>query len=170
MANTDFDNIRPEPGPADGEGGSPPPSPTGPGGDAPPPAMGGGPVLAALARRQGAPNPSAQGPGNQAQGLMMLKTGVEMIQQALPHLDTGSPPYRDAVRALTTLSRHLPQGAPVAGVQQTQLMDLLRNTVRNSIMQKIMSQKGGGGGPQQAGPPGGPPGGAPAPSTPLPGA
>lgn len=151
-----------------------PPTPGGAGG-APP---GGGPVLAALARNRMAPPVSAPGPGNLANGLMMLKTAVDMLQQALPQLASGSQQHRDAVQAISRLARHLPQGAPTAGAQQTQLQDLLRNTIRNALMQKLMSQKGGQGG-QGAGPPGPPDGGggggmppdeAATPSTPLPGA
>jgi len=105
-----------------------------------------------------------------AQGLMQLKTAVDMIQAALPNLAVGSQQHKDAVAAIQRLARHLPQGAPTAGVQQTQLMDLLRNTVRNALTQRLMSGRGGGGGP---------PGGAgamgggaqaPTPSTPMPGA
>jgi hypothetical protein len=113
------------------------------------------------------PPVSAAGPGNVAQGLMQLKTAVDMLTSALPNLAAGSQQHRDALRAMQTLSRHLPQGAPTAGVQQTQIGDLLRNTLRNAITQKIMQQRGGGAG----GPPGG--GGGPQPpmpSTPMPGA
>jgi hypothetical protein len=124
-----------------------------------------------------APPVSAPGPGNVAHGLMMLKTAVDMLQSALPQLASGSQQHRDAVRAISALARHLPQGAPTAGAQQTQLMDLLRNTVRNALMQKLMSQRGGGkGGPPGGTPDGGgggmPPGAdqAPTPSTPMPGA
>ena len=116
--------------------------------------------------------------GNMAQGLMMLKTAVDMLQQALPQLASGSQQHKDAVQAIGRLARHLPQGAPTAGAQQTQLQDLLRSTMRNALLQKLMGQRGGQG--QGAGPPGtpegggGPPGGgddqAPPPSTPLPGA
>jgi hypothetical protein len=92
---------------------------------------------------------------------MKIKMALEMIQQALSGLDQGSPVHRDALRALTTLSRHMPQGAPVAGVQQTGIQDLMRNTMRNAIMQKL-TQGGGQGGQQQRGSP-------PMPSQPLPG-
>jgi hypothetical protein len=125
-------------------------------------------------RQRAAPPVSAPGPGNMAQGLMQLKSAVDLIQQALPMLAAGSQQHRDAVQAVSRLSRHLPQGAPTAGAQQTQIMDLLRSTMRNALMQKLMSQRGG-----QGGPPGTPDGGGgaqppgdqpPAPSTPLPGA
>jgi hypothetical protein len=124
-----------------------------------------------LARRQGGPQVSAPGPGDTAHSLTLIQQAVGLIQQALAGLPQGSPMHRDALRAATTLSRHASQGQPTAGVQQTQLQDLLRNVVRNAMTQRIMRQ--------QQGPAGGPPGGAGRqpmasppmmPSTPLPGA
>ena len=155
-------------------------APGGGGGEATAP-PGVGPILAALARRNMQPAVSNPGPGQMAQGLMMLKNAVDMMNAALPMLEPGSPPHKDALRALQTMSRHLPQGAGTAGVQQTQLGDMLRNTIRNSLLQRIMAQRGGGGGAQQPGAPGGGGGGAAAggppqmpttatPSMPLPGA
>lgn len=147
--------------PAD-PGGAGPPDPSGGGGGGGPP-QGGGPMLAALARRQQQPQVSAPGMGNMAQGIMQVKTAVDMLQAALPSLATGSQQHRDVLRAVSQLSRHLPQGAPTAGVQQTQIQDLLRNTIRNALMQKLMQKRGGqGGGGQEQQPP--------TPSTPLPGA
>lgn len=140
------------------------PSPMGPGG---PGGMQPGGALAALARRGQGPQTSAPGMGNMASGLMSLKTAVDMLQTALPNLPAGSQQHKDTLKALTTLSRHLPQGMPTAGVQQTQIQDLLRNTIRNAIMQRLIGQQGQGG--QQGGGPGGMPA-PPAPSTPLPGA
>lgn len=102
----------------------------------------------------------------------MLLQAVGLIQQALPGLQPGTPMHTDALRAATRLSRHANQGTPTAGIQQTQLQDLLRNVIRNALLQRIMAQRGG-----QGGQPGQPPGGqggaqppAPMPSTPLPGA
>lgn len=93
---------------------------------------------------------------------MQVKTALEMIQRALPSLPVGSEVHRDALNAVNRLSRHMPQGTPTAGVQQTMLQDMLRSTVRNAMLQRIMAQKGGAAG-------GGAPG-SPSPSTPLPGA
>lgn len=152
---------------AGGPGGG---TPSGP--PAPPP--GGGPIIAALARRQQQPKVSAPGMGDQSNSMAMLMQAVAMIQQALPGLPPGSPMHRDALQAATRLSRHANQGQPTAGLQQTQLQDLLRNVVRNAMLQRIMNQQGNQG-PQQAGPAGNSPAGAasaapPMPSTPLPGA
>lgn len=129
-----------------------------------PPAAGGGaasPVLAALARARGTAQPTAPGMGTQASSLMQVKQAVDMLQTALPGLGAGSEAHTAVLNALRQLSRHIPQGAPTAGVQQTQLQDMLRNTVRNALLQRIMAQSGGGGGGGQA---------PMTPSTPLPGA
>lgn len=127
-----------------------------------------GPILAALQRRQMGPQVSAPGPGNTGDSMMMIKNAIAMLQTALNGLPTGSPPHRDVLNALRQLSRHTVQGTPTAGVQQTQLQDLLRGTVRNAVLQRIMASQAGGapGGPSEG--PGG--GGPPMPATPLPGA
>src|SRR5215831_1754729 len=141
------------------------------GGAAGAPPTGGGPVLAALSRRQTGPQVSAPGPGDQASSITMVTNALALLQQALPGLMPGSPVHRDALRALNSLSKHVAQGGTTSGVQQTQLQDMLRNTVRNALLQKIMGQQASA---QQGGQPAGMPAGAmpqaPMPSTPLPGA
>ena len=108
--------------------------------------------------------------------MTMIMNAINMLQQAMPGLQPGSQLHRDVVRGVSTLSRHVGQaGQPTAGVQKTQLQDMLRNTIRNALLQQIMTQQGGGK-PGDKGAPGGPspiPGAmaqAPMPSTPLPGA
>jgi hypothetical protein len=123
--------------------------------------------MAALARRQQGPQASAPGAGDQASSLTQIQNALAMMQQALPGLQAGSPVHRDVLRALQSLSRHMAQGQPTAGVQQTQLKDMLRAVARNALLSNIMNQQ------QQGGGQGGTPGAmaqAPMPSTPLPGA
>lgn len=129
--------------------------------------QGGGPLLASLAGRQRGSRVTAPGQGDMASSLNMLTTAIGMIQQALPGLQLGTPVQQDALKALQRLSKHVPQGAPTVGVQRTHLEDLLRNIVKNALLQRIMGQR------QQQGGAGQPPGAmqqAPMPSTPLPGA
>lgn len=90
--------------------------------------------------------------------MMQIKSAIEMIQTALQNLPVGSQLHRDALNAVNRLSRHMPQGTPTAGVQQTMLRNMLQNTLRNAVLQRVMAQRGGA----QTG--------APAPSTPIPGA
>ena len=145
------------------------PGPQGPPGGPPGAPPGGGPVLAALANRRQGPQVTAPGPGDMANSMNMLTNAIAMIQQALPGLPAGGPIHKDVVRAISSLSRHLPQGAPTVGVQQTQLQDLLRNLMKNALLSRIMQQQKGGPGGEGA-PEGGPGGPPPMPSTPLPGA
>lgn len=127
----------------------------GPGG----PPQGDGGLLTALRQQQQGPAPSVPGPGNQANSLLLLKNGIDLIQQALGGLEAGTPVHRDALNALNRLTRHLAQGAPTAGVQQTQLGDLMRMVMRSALLGNLQRQQRGGQGQQ-----------APMPSTPLPGA
>jgi hypothetical protein len=152
-------------GPGPGAGGQP--------GGAPP---GGGPILASLAKRMQGPQTSAPGPGDQASAMTMVTTALGMLNQAIPGLQPGQPIYRDVLRAAQMLSKHAAQGGPGAGVQATQLQDLLRNVMKNALLSRIMGQqqqKPGGGSPDQpagASPLPGASAQAPMPSTPLPGA
>jgi hypothetical protein len=106
--------------------------------------------------------------------MTMLMQATSMIQQALPGLQQGSQIHRDALRAVTALSRHVAQGQPTAGIQATQLQDLLRNVMRNALIQRMMGQQAGTQGPQPGAQPQNSPvaaaSAAPMPSTPLPGA
>src|SRR5215475_3333427 len=139
--------------------GAPAPDDSG-GGPGGPPQAGGG-LLAALRQQQQGPDPSAPGPGNQANSLMLIKNALDMLQQALAGLDHTSPVYRDTLTSMQRITRHLSQGAPTAGVQQTQLGDILRMVARSALMGRLQAQQRGGGGGQQQQPP--------MPSTPLPG-
>ena len=103
---------------------------------------------------------------------MTLKNAVDMMQQALQMLPPGSQQHKDCLKAITSISRHLPQGEPTAGAQQTQLGDILRSTIRNAMLQKVAQTRGIGGSLGVGGGDGGGGGGdqsAPPPSTPLPG-
>lgn len=119
------------------------------------------------------PAVSAGGAGNQAQSMTQVKAAVDMITAALPGLGAGTPLYTAALNALRQLSKHLAQGQPTAGVQQTMLQDLLRRTTQNAMFQKMLGQRGAQG---QEGSPDMSAGTtpqiaqAPMPSTPLPGA
>jgi hypothetical protein len=116
-------------------------------------------MLAALARQQQGPQQSAPGPGAQADSLNKVFGAVQMLEAALPGLGAGSKPYDDALKAIKSLTKHLPQGSPTAGVQKTMFSDMLQGTVRNALLQKLAA--GGQGQPGQQ---------APNPATPLPGA
>ena len=141
----------------DGAQDAPPDAPAAPdGGGAP---QGGGPIIAAMLRQRNAPQISAPGPGNQADSLNTLRTGIGLLQQALNGFEAGSKIHQDILTALRSLGRHMPQDSSTAGVEKTNLLDMIRNVGRNALLQRIMSQQQGGQGGQQA----------PMPSAPQPG-
>jgi len=125
-----------------------------------------------MARNQMGPQVSAPGPGNMADAMTKIQQAIGTLQSALPGLPIGQKLHTDVNRAIGQLSRHLGGQAgmgPAAGVQKTNLMDQLRETMRNMMLHRILSQQGqakpgeGQGAPAGPAPPG-------MPSTPLPGA
>lgn len=134
-----------------------------PGGGGGPPGLNGGQpggVFGALSRSMQVPGPTAPGAGDQGDGLMGVKMAIEMLAKALPSLN-GTPAFVTVADALKRLGKHVPQGAPTAGVQQTFLRDLMRALSRNPIQQKLAQMQQGQGGDQEQ---------PPMPATPLPGA
>jgi hypothetical protein len=108
--------------------------------------------------------------GDGANAMQKMLAAVQMIQQAAMGLPPGSPLHRDALKAASSLSRHLPQGAPTAGVQLTGVRDLMRQIMQSGFLQNILQQRGGQGAAGAPGAAGGGGGQPPPPSMPLPGA
>lgn len=156
----DIAGSAPDSGPqgADAGGGSPPPSPpSGPPG-------GGGGALPFLRR---GPGPSAPGPGDQANSMSMIQNAIAMLDSAVMGIPIGHPLRNDVRESIKRLEKHMAQGRPTAGVQQTQIQDLLRQIMQSGFLSRIMQQQQSQGGPGQG--QGAPPA-PPMPSTPLPGA
>jgi hypothetical protein len=125
-----------------------------------------------LGRQQTGPPVTAPGPGNMAQGMTLLTQAHGLMAQALQMFPGGSPQSKDILDSMKRLGRHMSQGAPETGAQQTSIMDLFRNVAKNALLQRIMqsrSQSIGGGQQQAGGEPGSAVPGIPSPTTPLPG-
>jgi hypothetical protein len=120
-------------------------------GGAPPSPAGGGTGPAA-----------AHGPmaGNAAQGMAKVKVGLEALQSALPMIPMGSELHTDLMKAVSSIAKHLPQGADQGGgAQIQQLLDLIR-TAKTQGAPPPMGPAGSGGAPGALGaplPPGMPP-------------
>lgn len=83
--------------------------------------------------------------GAAAQGMAKVRLGLEALQAALPMLPMGGDLHADVMKAVSTLSKHLQQGAADQGggtIQQ--LLDMIRTAKTQ-------------GGPPAAAPPGGGP-------------
>ena len=158
------------------QGGAPAPGGPPGGGQGGPPGGGAHPLLAALAQRQGQPQISIPGQGDQASSMTMVMNAVGMLSQALPGL-MGSPLHAEVAGIISRLGKRVNRNAaPTIGVQRTQLDGLRQALGRNALLAMLMQQQQAQGG-QQGGQPGGqdqgvPPGAAPSPmpSTPFPGA
>jgi hypothetical protein len=165
----DVTDDDPEMGQGGDDGAPPTPPPTGVAPGQPPgdsaPVQGGD--LAAFARSKMGAQPSAPGPGNQADSMNMIIQAIQQLKQAGLGLQPGSKLHGDVFKSITTLSKHLGGAAgmgPAVGIQKTMIGDQLKRTIQNALLQKILGSQGG-----KPGQPGGGQGGAPMPSTPLPG-
>jgi hypothetical protein len=96
--------------------------------------------------------------------MMKIKNALAMIESAIPGL-RGSPAYDDALKFLQRMSRHMSAGNPTAGVQQTQMQDVLKQIMQNALLSRIRQSQAQGG----QGGPAGAMAQAPMPSVPLPG-
>lgn len=99
-----------------------------------------------------------------ADGLGRLKIAVDLMETALANFEPQTAQYKDVLKALESLSPHLPERGNASALEETHLMDLLRKMKQNPVMQALSGLMGGGGGQGPQGPQ------PPMASTPLPGA
>ena len=71
-----------------------------------------------------APGPMA---GSAQQGLTGVKVGLEALQKALPMLPMGSELHSKVMKAISSISEHLAEGAGQGGNQIQALMEMMRN-------------------------------------------
>jgi hypothetical protein len=96
--------------------------------------------------------------GLQAKGLTQVQTAVRILEQALPLLGADSDPGRDVIKALTSLSKHIPPGSTSPGVERTGLQTMMqqqRQDQPNVALLRALGQggPGGAGAPLPAPPP-----------------
>jgi len=120
----------PSPGPA--PGGAPP-------GGAPPAA-----IMAALGRLRG-PSPAAlPGLGAQADGLGDVRTAIGLLQAALPKLGMGSEVHKAVVKAIQSVSPHLPgDGGDASKLHLAQLAQLADNVRRHAMLAHLQQNAAG---------------------------
>ena len=87
-----------------------------------------------------APSPTGQPPvgsspatgpvpnkGLEAAGMARLGMVVRLLESIVPQLGAGTEAGKDVLKALTSLSKHIPPGAVSPGVEQTSLMKLMQD-------------------------------------------
>lgn len=99
-------------------------------------------------------------PGEMATAMAQVRQAIQILEQALPKLETGGEQHKATLDALQKLSKAYPATNSVPGIENTTLMGLMRNARQGAVMRQLAQSGGGGGG----GPPGmSPPQGAGAP-------
>lgn len=90
--------------------------------------------------------PGAQ-PGSAQKGMVMLKTGLEAIQAALPLLPLGSELHNAALKAVTDLSKNMAKGPDDQSDKIQQLAQMARQASQGGgqqeMLQRMMPQQGG---------------------------
>ena len=96
--------------------------------------------------------------GQEAAGLAKLGLVVRMLESLVPSLGAGTEAGKDVLKALTSLSKHVPPGAVSPGIEQTSLMKMMQDQRQQqpqiAAMRAAMSgQPPGGGAPPPPAPP-----------------
>lgn len=84
-----------------------------------------------------------QNRGHEAAGMQLLGVIVMGLEQAIPLLGAASEPGRDALKALSTLSKHVPPGAVTPAALKTQLTALLTRAQQQGPQVAQMRAMGG---------------------------
>ena len=88
--------------------------------------------------------------GQEAAGLAKLGLVLKMLESMVPQLGAATEAGKDVLKALTSLSKHVPPGAVSPGVEQTALQKLMANQRQQgpqvAAMRQAMAQPNQGGG------------------------
>jgi len=85
------------------------------------------------------PNPNA---GFKAQGIARLGLIVRLMEMTLPEVGVASEEGRDLLKALSTLSRHVPAGSVPPGVENAELQRLMQRQKENGMQVAQMRRAG----------------------------
>ena len=79
--------------------------------------------------------------GLQAAALAQVQQAVRILEKALPMLGVGTEQGKDVMKALTTLSKHIPAGSTSPGVESSALSQLLGQQRQDQpLLQMLRSQ------------------------------
>ncbi len=118
--------------------------------------MGGGAGPGAALGPTGGMSAPSPNPGDMAQGLTMVGTATQMLQQALQFFPVGDEMQKTVLDTVQKLSKMAPASAQVPGVQATQLSGLGQQAEQTAMLQALQRAMG-----SQAAPPSPDMGGAP---------
>lgn len=99
--------------------------------------------------------------GQEAAGMAKLGLAIRLLESIVPQLGAGTEAGRDVLKALTSLSKHLPPGAVSPGVEKTSLMNMMQSQRQQQPQIAAMRAAMAGGQSPGGQSPGGQPGGEP---------
>lgn len=90
----------------------------------------------------GAMSPPSPNPGDMAQGLTLVGTAVQMLQQALQFFPVGDEMQKTVIDMIQKGSKMSPPSAQVPGVQATQLAGLGQQAEQTAMLQALSRAMG----------------------------
>lgn len=87
--------------------------------------------------------------GLEAAGLAKLGLIVRLLESLIPALGSGTEAGKDVLKALTSLSKHVPPGAVSPGVENSSLMKLMQD--QRQQQPQIAAMRQAMAGPQNSG-------------------
>ena len=96
-----------------------------------------------------------QNKGYEAAGLQQLGVIVSLMEKTIPLLGSASEPGKDLLKALSTLSKHIPPGAVSPAAQQNTMQSLMMKQAQmgpqiQAMRQQSMAPPQGGASPMPA--------------------
>lgn len=115
-----------------------------------------------VAGQSGAPGAPPPGPqsgatqptpnrGLQAAALAKMQWAVKILTMALPDLGVETEPGKDVMKALQTLSKHIPPGSTSPGVDNAGLQQMMMQHKQDQPQNQLFRAMGAGGVPAVAG-------------------
>ena len=86
--------------------------------------------------------------GLQANGLALISAAVKVLLRALQVLGPETEPGKDALKAVTALSKHIPPGSTSPGIENNSFQQLQQQQRQDAPMLNVMRAQSGGAAPQ----------------------
>ena len=80
--------------------------------------------------------------GNEAAGLAFVGGAVEALKRALSLLDVASEPGQAVMKALSSLSKHVPPGSTAPGIENNAFAQLMNERKQQAPLIQLMRSRG----------------------------
>ena len=79
--------------------------------------------------------------------MAQVSWAVRILEKALPLLGAGSDSGRDVLKALQSLTKHVPPGSTMPGVENSTLQQMMMQGKQEQPMNQVLQAMGQGGAP-----------------------